>query len=184
MSISLMTQMGIPFLARLTNQTSTSFSKIPTITRPNSLTDSATSQQVIDLANLGGALTQNILSVTPFAVGSNNQTMSVRVYAWHKRNDGKLWTPKLLCGVQGTLSSTFPGIAGENPSTTGLYCDTIIPVIPAAADGSFRIVSPGTVTADSGIAHFNVDIEGAQIVEVVFITDGSSTSCNAELILY
>lgn len=175
--------------ARNTNQTSSSFvSKIPTITEPANGTDSATATWVQELAlttKQPGMLTQNLVKIIPYATASNDNTFSMRVVGWTAQppvnNAPQLWIPVLLCDVLCTASSTFPGITGYSPSNAELFCDTIAATIPAASPGNQQIISPGTVTANSGIAHIIVDMEGFLKLEVHFSTGSSATDCNALL---
>jgi hypothetical protein len=172
--------------ARLVNQTSGSFvAKVPTITEPEGDANSATGSAIIDLSVTNsnpGMFAQNGVIVTPYGVGSDDQTFSIRVIGWRRHQDPTgvapaLWVPVNLLEVQCTLC-TVTGAAGAVVDNTQNFVDIITVTTGSTLSGEAaaeNIVSP----ANNTIAHFLVDLKGFQKLEFSFSTGGSVTSCNA-----
>lgn len=164
---------------RSVNQTSNGYvSKLPTGTEPSGDANTATGASVLDIGHKG-SVASNGLIIVPYALGSNDNTFSMRVLQWRRIGRDPLtalWIPVKLLEVTGTLSSTPVGIAGKEILNTEMFCDTITLVGTSGnANVSCEIVSP----ADNTIAHIMLDLKGAQKVELTFTTGASATSCNA-----
>ena len=165
------------FKARSVNQTSATFvSKIPTATEPSGDAGTATGASVFDI---GKGYAQNGVLVTPYGIGSDNNTMSLRLIGWRSIGANAvatlLWIPVIICEVAATLS-TAVGIVGKTVLDTERFADTLS-LTTGNDDVSIDIVSPtGNV-----IAHFVADLKGFQKLEVSFTTGSSATSCNALL---
>src|ERR1044072_1976198 len=86
--------------ARVTNCTDSSFpSRVPTITEPSRAGASAaqaTASAVFNLNVSGQSSQQNRIMVMPFGAGANNNTLSMRVIAWHKVFGRQAKDPELL----------------------------------------------------------------------------------------
>lgn len=187
--------------ARGTSATDNGFpSRIPTITKPSGVGNSAaqaTASAVFDLRNNGAAASvSNSILMVFFGVGSDNNTFSARLAGWRRARPRPgdsttppalggaaefLWIPVPLFEVAVTLSSTQPGIVNSLIGATSLFADTItLTGTTANDDVSVDIVSP----ANDTIAHLVVDVKGFELVEPIFTTGGSATSCNALLAKY
>ena len=169
--------------------------RIPTITKPSGLGDNAaqaTASAVINLRNKETAAgVQNRAKFLFYGVGSNNNTFSARAIAWNRARPRPgdsttppalggaqefLWIPVPLFEVAVTLSSTQLGIVNSLIGTTSFFADTIaLTGTTANDDVSIDIVSP----ANDTIGHIVADLKGAELLEVIFTTGGSATSCNA-----
>lgn len=164
--------------ARSVNQTSATFvSKLPTATEPVGDAGTATGASVIELGQ-GGATSPNVLIICPYAIGSNNNTFSVRVIGWRSIGENApttmLWIPVVLVELACTISGTAIGIAAKVILATEMFADTIA-LTYGNDDISVDIVSP----AADIIAHALVDMKGSQKLELSFTTGSSATSCNA-----
>jgi hypothetical protein len=162
--------------ARTVNQTSNGYvSKVPTGTAPSGTGSSATNASVID-APTNSLAKPNRLVILPYAIGSNNNTFSVRVIGWMPTADSttRIWIPVLLCELACTVSSSIPGVAAKDVLDTELFADTIA-VTYGNANVSVEVVSP----AADVVAHAIVNIKSLPKVELSFTTGGSATSCNS-----
>lgn len=200
---------------RRTNTTDSSFpSRIPRLAvvagadnAPSGIGDAAgqTTLAVFDLVdakarNSGGiwapltkAETSNLVKIVPFGVGSDTNTMVMRVIGWHLAFDrgaeqslygaavgDALWIPVPLGEFTCTLSTPV-GVAQSIIGATNRFCDTIALVGTSGNDDvDISIYSP----ADNSIAHVVVDMKGAQKLEIIFHTNSSATSCNALVSMY
>lgn len=183
--MSLIETLSAPFRKmRVTNATDASFpSVIPVTTEPIGVGDAA-AQTTLAIHKLGlgaGGDVQNGCQAVFYAVGADNVTFSARCYSWVPIvvTDGTLlvqWVPILLCEVALT-ASTITGVAGSPVLGTERYADTVTLTI-GNANVSLEILSPGTTTANSGIAHVLMDFKGPALVQWTFTTGGSATSCN------
>lgn len=173
------------FRFRSTNATDASFpSRVPTLTAPsgagnNVAQATASAVRILRDADCPTGLVSNRMLLMPFGAGSNNNTMSVRLYAWNYFIDAgdavqALWIPTLLCELACTLSSSVTGAANGTLGTSQLFADTLV-LTYGNDDVSIDIVSP----ANDLPAHAVVDIKGAQRVELTTTTGSSATSCNA-----
>lgn len=172
-------------LARLVNQTSSSFvTKSPTITPPT-LDDpsTATGQIGFELTRPEGGATENAVKIVPIGVGSDDTTFSLRVIGWDRTigkaggivTDTCLWVPIKLVEVQCTLGATV-GVANAIADASTRFADVITLTGTSGNAGvDVDIVSP----ADDTIAHLVVDLKGSAILEITFSTGSSATSCNA-----
>jgi len=162
--------------ARSVNQTSASFvAKSPTATEPTGDAGTATGASVFDVG-FGGTIGQNALVVMPYAIGSDNNTFNVRLYAWASagkpHDNDLLWIPTLLCELACTCS-TIVGIAAKEVLATERFADTI--VLTYGNSTSTEVFSP----ANNLAGHIVADLKGAVKFELTFETGSSATSCNA-----
>lgn len=169
---------------RATNATDASFpSVLPTLTKPSGAGDAA-AQTTLSIHEMGlgvGGVVQNGCFAQFYAVGADNVTFSARCYSW-KRVPGTnsvpdLWVPILLCEVALVASATFPGVAGGPVVATEIFADTVTLTF-GNANVSTEVSSPGTTSANSGIAHVLMDWKGPALIQWTFTTGGSATSCN------
>lgn len=157
-----------------TNATASSFSALlATATKPAA----SSTRTVIDR---GKGPSRCVIRVIPFAVATNNQTMSVKVVGWHmSRKDSitpvPLWVANTICLVACTMSSTLVGVAGADVVTTELFADTL-----SLTNGT-AVLDQGTADVDT--ASFIADVSGYELVEIIPII-GSSTSANTLYRLY
>lgn len=169
------------FKARSVNETSNGYrSLIPTVTEPSGDAGTATGASILDNQRGGGA-GQNCIRVLPYAIGSNNNTFSLRVIGWdyvgNNPNPGevrRLWIPTPLCEVACTISSTQVGIVNSQVLNTEMFADTI-----SLTYGNLNVGIDIVSTAADIVAHFVLDLKGCQKYELIFTTGGSATSCNA-----
>lgn len=150
--------------ARATNSTATSFTNgQATLTQPSGtgvLSPPTT-----------GQYTRGVLQVVPYGVGSDNQTMNVRVRGW-RPTENNLWVPVMLVQAACTLGASV-GVAASDVLNTERFADTItLSVANTGVDS--QAVSP----ANDSVGHFVVDTKGFPIVEVL-MTVGTATSANA-----
>ena len=132
----------------------------------------------------GEACVRSTLEMIFFGAGADTNTFSCRVLKWVAVYEGEpeaaLWIPVPLFEVQVTLS-TPPGLANAIVNGSQLFADTITLTGTTANDDiDISIRSP----ANNTIASLKCDLEGAQIIEAIFTTGGSATSCNGLLRMY
>ncbi|TXH14226.1 MAG: hypothetical protein E6R03_09730 [Hyphomicrobiaceae bacterium] len=150
--------------ARSTNDTTNGFaSKVATATQPSG-------EGVITISQTG-RFTRNNVMLIPFGAGSDNNTMSVRAIAW--RQISTLWVPTIVCEVACTLS-TAVGVSGAAVVDTDRFADTLT-LTYGNAGVDCQVFSPANNTP----AHVVFDAKGATLLEIIFTTGGSATSCNA-----
>ena len=150
--------------AAATNATDSSFpSRVATLTQPSG-------GGVFNLSCQGNKTRSNVL-IIPFGAGADNATMSVRVIAW--RFVTTLWIPLIVCEVSCTLSTSV-GVAATEVLNTDRFADTLSLTF-GNAGVDCQIFSPANNTP----AHVMLDAKGASLIELVFTTGGSATSCNA-----
>lgn len=150
--------------ARTSNDTVSSFaSKVATVTQP-----SGTGVITVEKT---GRFTRNNVILVPYGAGADNNTMSVRVISW--REASGLWIPTIVCEVACTLSTSV-GVAAATVIDTERFADTLT-LTYGNAGVDCQVFSPANNTP----AHVVVDAKGATILEVIFSTGGSATSCNA-----
>lgn len=174
---------------RRTSSTESAFgSRVPARTQPaTAAVATATSQELIQPPGQSEltAATQNIIQFLFYGTGSNNQTFAARLYGWAPIQpldpdpQKQLWIPTLLAEFTAiTLSSTFPGFAGCPIGAAEFFADTVTLNIGNAS--KVIVTSPGTTTADIGIACAEVDFTGFPILELGFsIAGGGVTDMNA-----
>jgi hypothetical protein len=135
------------------------------------------------LANLGNTVASgragpNALRITPYAVGADNATFSMRVYAVDRifvaDNPLVQYTWNLLAEFACT-ASTAVGKAAGLVVATERYADTITLTYPTASIPSIEIQTNAANLA----GWVKVDLAGAEDYEITFTTGGSATSCNA-----
>ena len=172
--------------ARRVNQTSAAYvAKIPVVAEPMIDVNSVTGMSVFDLGDFRktGEVVNGIF-IMPYAVGADNTTGNVQVIGWKlvlgvgADTTKQLWIPILLADFAYTVSAVYPGIALKEVLATELFADTMTLTLAGNANVSIETSSPGTTTADSGIAWAKVDLAGCQKVELSFKI-GTATSCNA-----
>lgn len=150
--------------ARTANDTASSFaSKVATVTKPSG-TGVITIEQI-------GRFTRNNVVLLPYGAGADNNTMSVRVLNW--REISGLWIPTIVCEVACTLSTSV-GVSAQAVLDTERFADTLT-LTYGNAGVDCQVFSPANNTP----AHVVVDAKGASVLEVIFTTGGSATSCNA-----
>lgn len=147
-----------------TNSTASSFSALAdTVTRP---TGSAT-RTIIDLsqsAGMAGVRARNTLAVVPYGGNDNNDIINVKVSVWNRFKErvtngvADLWTARLVCEVQCTLSSSLVGVAGQHVVATELYADTL------TLTTGIAVLHNGTADVDK--AWFECDVAGNDLVEI------------------
>ena len=159
--------------------TATTFpSKIPTTTQPSG-------DGVIVFGHGGGEDCPGHLMLIPYGAGSATNTMNVQVIGWRatRLNIGvKLWIPVVLCTYAVTLG-TGTGVAGADLTTTALFATTITstggPTFITSGAAPVSIdwlqISPGS----NGIGMISQRSFGFRLLEVIFNTNSSATSCNA-----
>ena len=170
---------------RTVNTTATAFTarsmsrNITNLIKPSlgTVASQVTSPAIIDMAGSANE-SSNFLMFQPFAIGSDNNTLTMRVIGWRKLQDGDLsldsWIATLLGQFACVISSTLPGIGTTGPLlATELMADTITTTY--GASDRISLSSP----ANDLPANLVIDVSGFRLVEVQFITDGSSTSCNS-----
>lgn len=160
-----------------TASTATEFSDlIPTTTQP---TASAT-RCIIECGGTSGGETCNAFAFAIIGVATNDQTAAgVRFSSWdvcRETPNKDLWIAHTLGMVDATFSDNYPGVAGSAVAETFLFADTMT-ILQGNTSISIEVISPGSVTADSGVAVGRVDICGAQLVEVTF-DRGTCSSVN------
>lgn len=192
MPTSLMTASNDLTKVRRVNATDTSFpSRIPTKQAPQAAmfpsgpgtpiaAGSATLKEVINTRGAVGSQSANLLQLFPYGTGSDNNTFSLRVIAWHAVNppnndlNKNIYIPTTLCELAVTLSATIPGVAGCQVVDTELFADTIT---ITTGDTSLVKLYSG---ANNTVAWAVIDYLGAPFVEVTFnINSGSTTDMNA-----
>ena len=152
--------------ALATNSTSGSFPAIiPTLTEP-------TSDGVFNLRN-DGVFVPNAIRVMPYAIASDNDTFSMRVYAWDRVGPLGLWVPCVLVELACTASAVV-GVAGGDVLATERFADTIS-LTTGNDDISVDIVSP---TGDVA-GHAQIDLKGCEKVKFTFKITSGTTSMNA-----
>lgn len=142
---------------------------------------------------LFNAPADNVVILIPFGIGSDTNTMKMRVIGWRMAFDrgaeqslygaavgDALWIPVTLGEFLCTLS-TPAGVAQSIIGSTNLFADTIaIQGTSGNDDIDVSITSP----ADNTIAHVVLDAKGFQKLEVTFDRNSSATSCNALIARY
>lgn len=176
----LMTQWTPLRKARSVNQTSNGYvSKVWTTTEPVTDAATATGQATLNMRN-GNSATQNKLMILPYAIGSDNNTFSMRVIGWRCFGTDPttlIWGPILLLEVLCTLDSTLVGVTGSLILVTEMFCDTITLVGTSGnANISHELLNPADGVST---AHVMVDTKGCDKIECSFTTGASATSCNA-----
>lgn len=178
--------LGAPFRKmRTTNTTDSAFTgnaaRIPTITLPDGVGDAA-AQTTSAVHRFGldvGSVTANGCLAVFYATGADNVTFNARCYAWTPQPGSNsvpvLWVPVLLCEVA-LIASTIVGVAGAPVVATERFADTVTLTI-GNANISIETLSPGTTTANSGIAHVLLDFKGPQLIEWV-LDVGTATDAN------
>lgn len=156
--------------ARVTNSTDATFpSRIPTTTAPTS------NDGVVSLPR-----DPTWVSLIPYGVGATNTTFDVRVIGWRKygainSTTGTLYTPRILLQFTATLG-TAAGVAGSNVDETNLFADTLSD--PVTGMGAIGVNCQPTSPANDTVAHYYMDAQGCQFIEVLFdMTGASSGNC-------
>jgi hypothetical protein len=171
--------------ARRVNATDNGFpSRVPTRTKPSGKgTDAAQATSSAVFGDADSLLVQNSVMMKFYGVGSNNNTFSARLVGWaHVIEEGDLssdfWDPTDLFEVQVTLTSTIVGPTNGLLGATQLFADTItLTGTTANANVNIMICSP----ANDRAGYLTIDFVGFQMIEPIFTTGASATSCNALL---
>jgi hypothetical protein len=154
-----------------TNSTATAFSAlVPTTTKP---AKSAT-RTVIDFTEQS-VRDAGTLCVAPYGGNDNNDTFSVKVTGWKRgvpRQSATLtkdlWVSFLIAELACTISSSLPGVAGQDVVATEFFCDTI-----SLTTGIATVIQG---TADVDTAWFQVDAGGWELIEITGdLTTGGDT---------
>lgn len=183
--VSILTQAGRLFRWRTTNATDSSLpSKVATGTKPavsfGTAAAQATSAAVRELTHPGvGGRVQNTLLLTFYGAGSDDNTFVARAIKWNVVDEGgvdtALWVPIPLFEATVTLS-TAVGVSGRLVTNTDRFADTIVLTANSAnANVDVSVRSP----AANYPAVLKVDMEGPMLLEMIFSTGSSATSCNA-----
>ncbi len=182
--VALQTEAGRWRRWRTVNATDNGFpSKITTATRPapsiGSDAAQATSAAVWELASNAGGKVQNTIKLIFYGAGSENNTFLARLIAWNLAHEGNpdvaVWVPTPLFEVTCTLS-TAVGVGSRLIASTDRFADTIALTANSANDDiDISIRSP----AANYPGVVKVDMEGPQLLEMIFTTGGVATSCNA-----
>lgn len=152
-----------------------------------------TTSAIIDLTDQGGGsgvlFTQNKIKIIPFGFGVNLNTIGLQVFTWDYAIEGgvastAIWYPTLICQVTATLATgDLAGVAGSLVPSTSWFPDTLVMNFPSAVPKLFATVATGVnlfAPADTiHGAHLIIDLEGAQMVEVVFLGSGTTPTSNA-----
>lgn len=154
-----------------TNSTATSFAAlVATTTKPAA---SAT-RTIIDFSEVNFRDTST-LCVAPYGGNDNDDTFSVKVTGW-KRGLPRvvthldLWVSFLIAEVACTVSSSLPGVAGQNVVATEFFCDTI------TLTNGLATIMQGTANVDT--AWFQVDAGGWELIEITGDLTGSGDTQN------
>jgi hypothetical protein len=154
--------------ARSSNSTDASFpSRVATATQP-------TGEGVLDLFGLGGGQRVQAVKVVPFGSDAANETFKVRVLGWTQTSGSSLWVPSALTELTCTLA-TPTGVSGHDVADTDFFCDAITIDVGTAAQG-VRKVEP---VADSMAAYVILQVEGHDLIELIFDRNASAASANA-----
>ena len=161
--------------ARTTNQTSGAFvSKVATATEPIGDAGTATGASIIELGQ-DSNLSRSVLKILPYGVGSDDNTMSVRVIGWSKAGPEatRLWIPVVLCELACTLS-TAVGVASKYVLDTDRFADAM-----TLTFGNTNVSVELPTQPANTIAIAKVTLVDFQKLELSFSTGASATSCNA-----
>lgn len=157
------------FRALAANSTDSSFTaKTPTATAPSGAGVFPLDQQ-----------SYAKLRVTPYGVGTDGTTFSIRVIGWKpvpNVTDGTfLWIPTILTEYVCTLSA-YVGVAGQVIDETQRFADTL--ALVASVGGTDGQNTTKYSPANDTPAWFVVDTQGSEKVEFLFDMTGA-TSGNA-----
>ena len=115
------------------------------------------------------------LAISPFAVGADDVTGSVKVLGWTRTvHNGDvanaLWVPNFVAEVLCTFSSTLVGIAGTDAPVAACFADVL------SLTNGIAVLRQGTSDVDT--ASILLDISATQLYEI-FLKVGTATSINA-----
>jgi hypothetical protein len=128
----------------------------------------------------------NNLLFIPFGVGSNGATFNFTLIGWCSVQANKPpagssveeWLPVPLAEFVATLNTSIPGVAGCDIPATNFFCDTITLV---ANSGNPNVDDSIVAPQNGRIGHVMLDDKGFGLIQIVFTTLGSATSCNGLL---
>lgn len=169
---------------RATNATDASFpARVPKATKPTGIGDSAAQATASAVFELGESTGQNLAIIAPYGAGSDTNTFSMRVFGWSRVIEPgdpqqDIWVPVFLIEVACTLTSAQPGLANKTVNSSQLFCDAIS--LTAGNAG----VSAETLGQTDTAGQVVIDMKGAELLEIVFSTGSSATSCNALVRFY
>ena len=143
--------------ALITNSTSGSFSALVAEAAPPAM---SSTRSVFSTQPNKGRQRWNTLVVLPYGGNTDNDIMNIKVAGWNQTASGRLWVPEVKCELACTMSSSLPGLAGNDIVATEFFCDTLTLTTGVA------VLYTGT--ADVDIAYFKVGISGFELVEILF----------------
>lgn len=149
-------------LAQSSNSTTagTTFAALaPTATQPVA----SSTRSVITWAG------RETLHIIPFGRNADNNTLRFRVTGWQQKNS--IWYPQALCDCTATITSSITGVAGQTPSNSDLFCDTL------TVDKGIGVIQ-SSAADNAGIASVDVPIGPYDLVEIQFIINASATQAN------
>ncbi len=165
-----------------TNYSTNGFpTRVPTVTMPSG-------DGVIEFGGgaIAGEMAPRGLMLLPFGAGASTNTFLLNVLGWGPTGLGvgqPLWLPETIGQFTVTLG-TGTGVAGADLTSTALFATTITatfgPTLVTSGQGAYSwsdwlILSPGSNALGSII----VPSFGFPLLEVIFSTGGSATSCNS-----
>lgn len=109
-----------------------------------------------------GGWTPGGLFLVPIGVGADNDVYSLQVVAW--RSVGSLWVPTIIFETPTVTLCTFVGVNSTPVTASERFADTIAD--PAAGKGTKNTTCWIGTPADNTPAHINLDVEGAELVQV------------------
>ncbi len=110
------------------------------------------------------------LWLTPFGIGSDNQTFSLRLIGW--RQLGTLWTPVVIADVTCILSAEV-GIAAAEILDTERFVDTIANTTGGVGSAAVGIPVLPVALIDKP-AVMLLDVEAYDLVEALFDMTGAT----------
>lgn len=138
------------------------------------------------LAGSGGMECPTGILLQPYAIGSATNTFSLKVLGWTptKLNVGQpLWT-NFVIGEFAITLGTGAGIAGGDVLNTELFATTITatygPLFVTTGQAAYSKYSWGFLAPGSNAQGvIFVPSFGCRLLEVIYTTGGSATSCNS-----
>lgn len=149
---------------------------VTSITLPVSQLTPPSGDGVFDIGRPEGGIAPPSVILIPYGAGSATNTFTMSVYGWRHTLGGNArqeWVPMILASFTCTLC-TSPGVAGGDVNASQLFCGTIVMVM-GNANISNEVLSPAT----NDIGHVVVATKGVRLIQVLFGTGSSATSCNA-----
>lgn len=154
--------------ALTTNSTAASFSALVAEAAAPGRSET---RAVFSTLNNQGRQRWNTLVVLPYGGNTDNDVMNIKVAGWNQTSSGRLWVPEVKCELACTMSSSLPGLAGNDVVATEFFCDTLTLTTGVA------VLYTGTANVD--IAYFKVGISGFEFVEILFDLSTNADQMNA-----